>query len=61
MIFWHFGTISVNLVLSWLLLRPLKIPKGFQAAFMAGCSYGNIGALAYVMMQVSPINLSKLF
>jgi hypothetical protein len=51
--FWHLASIPINLLLTYILSYLLRMPDYVRPMFVSACSFGNLAALTYVIMQAS--------
>lgn len=54
LLLWHMFSIPASVVISYILARICRLPRRDTMPFVASCSWGNIGALTFVFMQVRP-------
>jgi hypothetical protein len=54
LLLWHMVSIPASVVISYILARICRLPARETMPFVASCSWGNIGALTFVFMQVRP-------
>lgn len=52
LILWHFASIPLSMLLSWILARACRLPTDDAMPFVASCSWGNLAAVPLVFMQV---------
>eukprot|EP00045_Choanoeca_perplexa_P008194 m.75115 g.75115 ORF g.75115 m.75115 type:complete len:444 (-) comp14396_c0_seq1:169-1500(-) len=50
-LFWHIGTIALNMLVAWTVAILLRLNRNVRAVFVAVCSFGSIASVPYVVLQ----------
>lgn len=58
--FWHLAGITINVVITYLLSYLFRLPDYVRPMFVAACSFSNLAALTYIIMQASSCSSSWL-